>query len=30
MRLVLPPFSSCTQEEKGTGDEEVRSLQWTD
>jgi hypothetical protein len=29
MRLVFPPFSSCTQEEKGTGDEEVRSLQWT-
>ena len=23
MRLVFPPFSSCTQEEKGTGDEEV-------
>jgi hypothetical protein len=24
MRLVFPPFASCTQEEKGTGDEEVR------
>ena len=29
MRLVFPPFSSCTQEEKGPGDEEDRSLPWT-